>query len=234
MTMRSSGRASRSPLSASEINFMARSSCGLVNFADRLPDLIGARSPHRNSHAREVRLHLLRALQSSLAGRHRQAELRGEERQRQRQDRSPSLVSVSSSFERAGAVAACQAHSPGTKMVVARASGTSSAISSVETVAIPGVERQLFDFHGDASDIGAERFHQQVEAIRLRARIRRGARAIRPRARFMAGEAAQFHHVREWRSRTCARDPVCVCRRLRNRSGSPRKPATTPGVGSFM
>ena len=34
-------------------------------------------------------------------------------------------------------------------------------------------------------------------------------------------------------NRICGRAPACACRRLRNRSGWLRTPATTPGVGSF-
>ena len=146
---------------------------------------------------------------------------------------SPSRVSVSR-ISSARARSRRPSAFTSAKIVLARASGTSAAISSTADLALPGVQRELLDLHRDARDIRAQRFHQQIERGRFRCGIRRAAdQRLGFPPRVLAGEYGAAPPRRGWPRRTCGRDPACACRRLRNRSGWLRRPATTPGVGFF-
>ena len=68
-------------------------------------------------------------------------------------------------------------------------------MSSGSHRAAAGVERQFFDLDGDAGDIGAERFHQQIERGGVQVKTGAAGQRLGLLAGLVGGVAAQFDHV---------------------------------------
>ena len=119
------------------------------------------------------------------------------------------------------------------KTLLARASGTSAAISSTPISRPPAYSASFSISTAMRAISRAQRFHQQLERPGIDAKAGRAAPALRPPRGPRGRQSGAVPPRRERPHRICARDPACACRRPRNRSARLRTPGSRPAWGLF-
>ena len=166
---------------------------GLSEFADGLVDLFGSRSPHGDSEAGEVALNLAGVFEAGLAGDESEAKLRGEEGQGKGKVFALAYQGIEDG-KGTCAVAASEGVDEGED---GGGPGVWDELGDVVhgDGAIAGEERELLDFDGDAGDIGAESFDEEIERGGIHAESRAADERFGLGAGFGGGEFVQFDDI---------------------------------------